>query len=100
IKSNDYRVLSSGELTIGIVPGLEFKTLGSIYVNYTNGLDFAKRNSSKDGDINRGIYTNRFNTDLLTENTFTYIKQIKDHSINAVAGFTAQKTTIKDEQVT
>ena len=98
ITSNDYRVLSSGDLTLTIIPGLEFKTLASAYVSYSNALDFAKKNSSKDGDISRGQYNNRLYIDLLSENTFTYKKQIKDHSLNLLAGFTAQKTKIKDEQ--
>lgn len=98
ITSNDYRLLSSAELTINIIPGLDFKTLASAYAAISNTLDFAKRNSSKDGDINRGQYNNRLTTDLLSENTLTYIKQIKDHSINVLAGFTAQKTRVKDEQ--
>ncbi len=38
--------------------------------------------------------------DLLSENTFTYKKQIKDHSIDVLAGFTAQKTSIRNEQTT
>ena len=98
IKSNDYRVLSSGDMTINIIPGLDFKTLASVYAGYSTALDFAKRNSSKDGDINKGTYNNRLYIDLLSENTFTYTKQVKDHSFNLLAGYTAQKTTIKDEQ--
>src|SRR5258705_3657073 len=98
ITSNDYRLLSSAELTFTIIPGLDFKSLASAYAATSNTLDFAKRNSSKDGDINRGQYNNRLTTDLLSENTLTYIKQIRDHSINVLAGFTAQKTRVKDEQ--
>ncbi|MGB8193197.1 MAG: TonB-dependent receptor [Chitinophagaceae bacterium] len=100
ITSNDYRVLSSGDLTFNIMPGLDFKTLASAYVNYTTALDFAKRNSSKDGDVNRGVYNSRLFIDLLSENTLNYTRQIKDHSLNILAGFTAQKTHIKDEQTT
>jgi TonB-dependent starch-binding outer membrane protein SusC len=92
IRSNDYRILSSGDLTINIIPGLDFKALGSVYVSYVDALDFAKRNSSKDGDLNRGQYNKRLNIDLLSENTFTYDRKIKDHSFNLLAGFTAQKT--------
>src|SRR5436190_173259 len=99
INSDDYRVLSSGDLTINIIPGLDFKTLASAYVAYSNTLDFAKRNSFKDGDLNRGQYNNRLFIDLLSENTLTYVKQIKNHSINILAGFTAQKTRVKDEQM-
>lgn len=100
INSNDYRVLSSGDLTYNILPGLDFKTLGSVYMNYTQGLDFTKRNSSREGDINRGVYSNRLFVDMLSENTLNYVKQFRDHSVNVLAGFTAQKTKIKDEQVT
>lgn len=100
INSNDYRVLTSGDFTFNILPGLDFKTLGSVYVAYTTALDFAKRNSSKDGDINRGVYSNRMFVDMLSENTLTYTKQIKDHSFNVLAGFTAQKTKIDDQQTT
>lgn len=98
INANDYRVMSSGDLTINILPGLDFKTMASAYVTYANTLDFAKRNSNKDGDLNRAQYNSRFFTDLLSENTLTYNKRIGDHSLSLLAGFTAQKTAQKDEQ--
>ena len=100
ISSNDYRVLSSGDLTINILPGLDFKTLASVYANYSNGLDFAKSNSNRAGDVNRGIYSNRLFIDLLNENTLNYNRDIKDHSFSLLAGFTAQKTKVSEEQTT
>lgn len=100
INSSDYRVLSSGDLTINIMPGLDFKTMGSVYVNYTDALDFAMRNSNREGDINKGVYNNRLFIDLLSENTLTYSKQVNDHSLNVLAGFTAQKTKVENEQIT
>jgi len=100
ITSNDYRVQTSGDMTINILPGLDFKTLASTYINYTTGLDFSKRSSNRDGDVNRGVYNSRLFIDLLSENTFTYNKEINDHSFNVLAGFTAQKTKITDEQTT
>lgn len=100
ITSNDYRVLSSGDLTINLLPGLDFKTMGSVYVSYTNALDFARRSSNRDGDVNKGIYNNRTFVDLLSENTLNYVKEFGDHSFNVLAGFTAQKTMIRDEQIT
>ncbi len=100
ITSNDYRALTSADLTINIFPGLDFKTLASAYVNYTTGLDFARRNSNRAGDVNRGVYNNRLFIDLLSENTLNYTKQINDHSFNLLAGLTSQKTNIKEEQTT
>lgn len=100
INSNDFRILNSGDLTINLLPGLDFKTMVSTYVNYTTNLDFAKRSSNRPGDVNKGVYSNRLFVDLLSENTLNYNKKFKDHSIGLLVGFTAQKTSIKDEQVT
>jgi len=96
ITSNDYRLLSSADLTINILKGLDFKTLASSYVTYTEGLDFAQTGNNRAGDVNRGIYTNRLYIDLLTENTLNYTTRIKDHSIAGFVGFTAQKTKTKN----
>jgi TonB-linked SusC/RagA family outer membrane protein len=98
ITSNDYRLQTSGDITYNILPGLDFKTLASVYVNYSQAVDFAKRNSNRDGDVNRGAYNNRLFIDLLSENTLNYVKKINDHSFTFLAGYTAQKTIVKDEQ--
>jgi TonB-dependent starch-binding outer membrane protein SusC len=100
ITTKDYRILGSGDITYNILNGLDFKTTLSVYMDYTSGLDFAKSNSSAAGAPSKGIYTNRMYFDLLNENTFTYNKQIKNHSINVLAGFTAQKTRIDNQQIT
>ncbi|WP_462243293.1 SusC/RagA family TonB-linked outer membrane protein [Ferruginibacter sp.] len=100
INSNDYRVITSGDLSYTIMPGLIAKSMASIYAGYSSTVDFAKRNSFKDGDINKGIFSDRLTIDMLSENTLNYTKQIKDHSITALAGFSVQKTTIKNEQTT
>ena len=100
ITSNEYRLLTSGSVTVNIIPGLDFKTVGSSYINQTSGLDFSKRNSSRAGDVNRGVYSNRTFVDLLSENMLTYNKKIKQHAFNLIGGFTVQKTTIKQERVT
>ena len=98
ITSNDYRVLSSGDLSVNLLPGLDFKSLASFYIKYSTALDFAKRNSNRAGDVNRGQYNDQLVIDLLNENTLTYTKRIKEHSITALAGFTLQKGSVKNEQ--
>lgn len=100
ITTKDYRILASGDLTYTIAKGLNFKTLVSVYLDYTTGLDFSKSNSSALGAPSKGVYTNRTYFDLLNENTFTYNKQYKDHSIDVLAGFTAQKTRTDNQQIT
>ena len=100
INTNDYRALTSGDLSVNILPGLDFKTLASAFVRYSSGLDFAQSNSNRAGDPSTGVYTSTLFVDLLTENTLSYDKRIKDHSFNILAGFTAQKTKIRNEQTT
>lgn len=97
---NDYRTQASVDLNINLGKGLTFKTTGSAYMLYTEGLDFAKTGSARDGDANRGIYTNQLYLDLLSENTVNYNTKIKAHSISAVAGFTAEKWNIRNAQTT
>jgi len=98
ITANEYRLQSNGDITVNILPGLDFKSAASIYINYSKALDFAKRNSNRDGDVNRGQWNNQTLIDLLSENTLTYVRTIKKHSINLLAGFTAQKTRTIAEQ--
>jgi TonB-linked SusC/RagA family outer membrane protein len=96
INTDEYRMLSTGDLTINLAKGLDLKTTGSFYVTYSEGLDFAQTSNNRQGDVNRGIYTNRLYVDLLSENTLNYTNRIGDHSFSALAGFTAQKTRIKN----
>jgi len=99
ITSNDYRLQSSADLTVTIITGLDFKTMVGAYINHSKALDFAKRNSNRDGDVNRGQYNNGTLIDLLSENTLTYIRTFNKHSINVLTGFTAQKTKNNTEQI-
>ena len=48
----------------------------------------------------RGLYKSICLLTLLSENTLSYNKRINDHSFDLLAGFTAQKTKIRNEQTT
>ena len=100
ITNNDYRALTSGDISIEILPGLNFKSLASAFVRYSNGLDFGKTNSRSVTYPSTGVYRSQFFVDLLSENTISYNKRIKDHSFDFLTGFTAQKTKIRTEQTT
>lgn len=98
IFNNEYRLQSSADLNIILLPGLTFKTLASTYLNYNNGLDFSQRSANRDGDNNRGVFTNNVFIDLLSENTLNYVKSIGKSDLNILAGFTSQKTTVSKDQ--
>jgi len=97
---NEYRLQGSFDLNVNILPGLDFKSLASVYINATNGLNFTNRGATSEGSVNRGIYSNSNLVDLLTENTFTYKKVINKHTINVLAGFTAQRTNTNVDRTT
>ncbi len=99
ITANEYRLQTSGDITINILPGLDFKSSGNIYVNMSKAVDFAKTSSNREGDPNRGQYNNQTIIDLLNENTLTYNKNIGKHSINLLGGFTAQTRQTTLEQI-
>ncbi len=100
IRSQEYRLQSSAELNINLLPGLNFKSLASGYVFYSKGLAFQERNYNAEGTVNTGVFTNNSNIYLLAENTLNYVKNYKDHEFTAVAGITTERTTVNREQTT
>lgn len=91
IFQDEYRLLTSTDLTINFAKGLDFKSLASAYVAYTTTSDFAETNNNRQGDINKGVFTSRMYIDLLSENTLNYNKTFGNHALTALAGFTVQK---------
>jgi len=100
ITTDEYRLQSSANLTFNILPGLDFKTMASLYTNYGERFEWADRNATGDGIVNKGVYINTKYIDLLSENTLTYKKSFGDHSIDALIGYTAQKTKSSTTQTT
>jgi hypothetical protein len=56
INSNEYRLQSSFSLMVNIMPGLDFKSQASSYINTADQLDFAKNNSRNDGVLAEGYF--------------------------------------------
>ncbi len=91
----DYRLQSNAYLSVKINDNLEFKTSNGFYFKYYDIEEFYNMGSEQDGEPNRGVYGNELFLDLLSENILNYNKTFGLHDISALAGFTAQKTTIK-----
>lgn len=100
ITSNEYRLQSSAELSVELMKGLIFKTMGANLINYTNGLSFYEREFSSEGSNNIGVFINNKYTDLLSENTLNYVKSSKKHDVAMLLGFTSQTTKIQNQQTT
>jgi TonB-dependent starch-binding outer membrane protein SusC len=100
ITTTDYRLSASADATFNFTKALSVKSSILSYINLTDGLDFAKKNSNRQGDVSKGIYTKRVYLNLLNENTLSYNKQIKNHNISAVAGVTFEKKRTNFDQTT
>jgi TonB-dependent starch-binding outer membrane protein SusC len=100
ITSSDYRLSAATDISYAFNRNFTFKSALIAYVNYTEGLDFSKRNSNRQGDVSRGVYTKRLYKNLLNENTLNFTKQIGDHSIGAFAGVTFEQRRTNFDQVT
>jgi len=97
--TDEYRFQGAAILSVNLAKGFDFKTLASAYVKTSNRVEWANTDATGDGIVNRGQYTKRSFYDLLSENTFTYKLAIGNHSFDAVAGFTAEKTEQTDQTV-
>jgi TonB-dependent starch-binding outer membrane protein SusC len=100
ITTSDYRLSASADIAYTFNKNFTFKTTLLSYINYTDGLDFAKKNSNRQGDVSKGIYTKKLYTNLLNENTLNFTKQIGDHSIGGFAGITFEKKRTNVDQTT
>jgi TonB-dependent starch-binding outer membrane protein SusC len=100
ITTNDYRLTASTDINYTINKNLSFKSLLSTYINYADGLDFAKRNSSAADQPSKGVYTKRLFTNLLNENTLNFNKQFGDHTLALLGGVTFEKKRTNFDQVT
>ena len=95
-----YRIQGSADLNITLFNGLTFRSLGSMYYNSNNGLNWSNANATGPGLVSKGIYTNGNFINLLSENTLNYTKNFGDHSLNVLVGYTADQTNTLTNQVT
>ena len=100
INAKSYGLQSGATLNVNLLPGLDFKTMNTLYMKYDTKLDWSDRNADGDGIVNKGIYYDNTYLDLLTENTLNYKKEFENNSLEFLAGFTAQQTKSTNTQTT
>ncbi len=88
----NYSLNANSYVNVNILKGLTFRTSNGFYFNYMNQDYFIKSDGLKPGDLANGTYSNDLFIDLLSENTLTYTRDFGKHSINVLAGYTANLT--------
>ena len=93
--SESFQGLASVYLIIDIAKGLQFKTSNGADVRYSPSYAYSNYGATKDGENSIGTFFSTLYVDLLTENTLTYTTSFgpnKAHKLDALLGFTAEKT--------
>ena len=93
--SEDFQGLASIYFTVDLAKGLQFKTSNGLNVRFTPSYYYGNKNATKDGEASSATYSSGLYIDFLTENTLTYhldFGKDKEHTIDAVAGYTLEWT--------
>jgi TonB-dependent starch-binding outer membrane protein SusC len=93
--TDDYRLQSNAYISIILMKDLVFKSSNSVYIAYKEYNKKQKTSADKFGAPNQLDRLMNFRTELLTENTLNYNKNIGGHEIGVLAGYTLQKTGSK-----
>lgn len=87
-----YSLNANSYINVNITKDLTFRTSNGFFVRYDIEDYFIKSDGLKPGNLANGTYENDMLLDFLSENTLTYQKTFGKHSINAMAGYTANLT--------
>ena len=96
--SEDFQGLGSFYFTVNICKGLQFKTSNGFNVRWQPSYSYNNKNALRDGEPSSATYFSNLYVDLLSENTMTYHLDFgynKSHTIDALLGYTAEKTRVQ-----
>ncbi|RIV27175.1 TonB-dependent receptor [Fibrisoma montanum] len=91
IDGTQLRFFGNAYAEVSILEGLKFRTTIGTDLNYAKNRRFQPNTIDPISILTNATGTNTEATNWLNENTFSYKKRFGDHSVDAVAGFTAQK---------
>ncbi len=100
-KNNTFNTIGTAYLDYDIIKGLKFRTSMSANLYNTRYNSYRKTNQKygySAAMTAEGYFNSSYMLNWLSENTLTYEKQINDHNIKALLGYTAQKQ--RDEYAT
>ena len=99
IFTDEYKLQSSTYLTIDFTPNLQFKTSNGIYFAFKEYNKKEQTSANKQGIPNTLTRQMRLRSELLTENILTYKNQWGGHELESLAGFTAQKSYYRNNDI-
>lgn len=92
IFTDNYKLQGSTYLTIDFTPHLQFKTSNSAYFSYKEYNRREQSSARKAGNPNQLTREMTVRSELLSENILNYTNKWGVHEVDALVGFTAQKS--------
>ncbi|WP_077923127.1 TonB-dependent receptor [Spirosoma sp. 209] len=90
INGTQFRLFGNAYAEYEILNGLKFRSTVGADLNYSKNRRFDPNTYNPVSVLTNATATNSEATNWLTENTFSYKKQVGRHAVDAVVGFTAQ----------
>lgn len=91
----NYSLNTNSYINVKILDGLTFRTSNGFHFSYMNEDYFIKSDGLKPGNLAAGTYENELLLDFLSENTLNYSRTMGKHSLELLAGYTANLTKIR-----
>lgn len=91
LSGTQFRLFGNAYAEYAITNALKFRTTAGTDLNYSKNRRFDPNTYNPVSVLTNGSATNAEATNWLTENTLSYKKRFGSHSVDAIAGFTAQK---------
>ena len=93
--SEKFSALANVYIEIQLCKGLTFKSSNGVNFNFQPQYSYSNVNATKDGMPSEAMYDSRLYLDLLTENTLNYSGTFGKHKIDALLGYTAERTRVQ-----
>lgn len=98
--SEKLQALANAYIQIQIAKGLTFKSSDGVSVRFSPSYNYSKKNATKDDMPSEASYYDSRYINLLSENTLNYSGKFEKHKVDALLGYTIERTMLQQVALT
>lgn len=98
--SEKLQALANAYIQIQIAKGLTFKSSDGVSVRFSPSYNYSKKNATKDDMPSEASYYDSRYINLLSENTLNYSGKFGKHKVDALLGYTIERTMLQQVALT
>ena len=98
--SEKLQTLANAYIQIQIAKGLTFKSSDGVSVRFSPSYNYSKKNATKDDMPSEASYYDSRYINLLSENTLNYSGKFGKHKVDALLGYTIERTMLQQVALT